>query len=354
MRRLSGSSRARLGSLLAGIAAVVLLPVAGAATAPGRSAADLRSENERLAANGRAAVLELYALESRLARAHDRLAALRAQSDAARRREEAARRHLAIARRALATSQRQLAERLHVLYRQGETDPMAVLLGADSLDEALTRIDDLDRTAALNASVVRQTREARRRFAALARRLVARRAALARRQAAAAAAASALVGARGERERFIAELAAKRRLNARQIAQLEAAAREAEASASAAVATRAASAPSAASAPPGEAAAAPPATGGSGAASGARTLTVVATGYALGGRTATGMPVGWGVVAVDPSVIPLGTRLTIPGYGEGVAADVGPAVRGAAIDLWFPSREQALAWGRRTVTVTLH
>ena len=34
-------------------------------------------------------------------------------------------------------------------------------------------------------------------------------------------------------------------------------------------------------------------------------------------------PVGWGVIAVDPAVIPLGTRLTIPGYGEGVAADTG-------------------------------
>ena len=55
------------------------------------------------------------------------------------------------------------------------------------------------------------------------------------------------------------------------------------------------------------------------------------------GRTATGLPVGWGVVAVDPAVIPLGTRMTIPGYGEGVAADTGSAVRGATIDLWFPT-----------------
>jgi 3D (Asp-Asp-Asp) domain-containing protein len=64
--------------------------------------------------------------------------------------------------------------------------------------------------------------------------------------------------------------------------------------------------------------------------------------------------VGWGVVAVDPSVIPLGTRLTIPGYGEGIAADTGPAVRGAMIDLWFPSAAQAAAWGKRAVTITLH
>ena len=83
-------------------------------------------------------------------------------------------------------------------------------------------------------------------------------------------------------------------------------------------------------------------------------MSVVATGYSLGGSTATGLPVGWGVVAVDPSVIPLGTRMTIPGYGEGVAADVGSGISGAAIDLWFPSDAAANAWGRRAVTITLH
>ena len=82
-------------------------------------------------------------------------------------------------------------------------------------------------------------------------------------------------------------------------------------------------------------------------------ITVSSTGYALRGHTATGIPTGPGVVAVDPAVIPLGTRLTIPGYGAGVAADTGGNVRGNVIDLWFPTRQQALAWGRRTVTITL-
>ena len=63
---------------------------------------------------------------------------------------------------------------------------------------------------------------------------------------------------------------------------------------------------------------------------------------------------GWGVIAVDPSFIPLGTRMFVPGYGEGVAADTGSAVKGAIIDLWFPTCAQALQWGWRTVTITLH
>ena len=82
-------------------------------------------------------------------------------------------------------------------------------------------------------------------------------------------------------------------------------------------------------------------------------MTVVSTGYCLRGTTATGMQTGPGTVAVDPTVIPLGTRMYVPGYGNGVAADTGAAVKGRIIDLWFSSCPQALQWGRRTVTITL-
>jgi 3D (Asp-Asp-Asp) domain-containing protein len=46
--------------------------------------------------------------------------------------------------------------------------------------------------------------------------------------------------------------------------------------------------------------------------------------------------------------------MTIPGYGEGVAADTGGTIHGTVIDLWFPTAAQAAAWGRQTVTITLH
>ena len=87
---------------------------------------------------------------------------------------------------------------------------------------------------------------------------------------------------------------------------------------------------------------------------GKRQLTVSSTGYCLTGTTATGLPVAPGVVAVDPTVIPLGTRMYVPGYGPGVAADVGSAVRGLDIDLWMASCAQAGAYGRQTVTITLY
>jgi 3D (Asp-Asp-Asp) domain-containing protein len=79
----------------------------------------------------------------------------------------------------------------------------------------------------------------------------------------------------------------------------------------------------------------------------------MASGYSLRGATASGAEPGWGTVAVDPAVIPLGTRMNVPGYGDGVAADTGAAVRGHMIDLWFPSCAEALGWGRRVVTITL-
>ena len=79
-----------------------------------------------------------------------------------------------------------------------------------------------------------------------------------------------------------------------------------------------------------------------------------AVAYHLPGRTASGLPVGVGVIAVDPTVIPLGTRVFIPGYGPAVAADVGTAIKGNIIDLWMPTTAQALAWGRRTVTITVY
>jgi 3D (Asp-Asp-Asp) domain-containing protein len=83
-------------------------------------------------------------------------------------------------------------------------------------------------------------------------------------------------------------------------------------------------------------------------------LKVDAVAYSLPGSTALGVPVRKGVVAVDPKLIPLGTKIHVPGYGPGLAADVGTAIKGRIIDLWFPSTAKARAWGRRTVTITIY
>ncbi len=69
------------------------------------------------------------------------------------------------------------------------------------------------------------------------------------------------------------------------------------------------------------------------------------------GRTATGLPAGYGLVAVDPRVIPLGTVLYIEDYGMAIAADTGRAIRGHKIDLCYATRQQAMQFGRRKVRV---
>jgi 3D (Asp-Asp-Asp) domain-containing protein len=87
-------------------------------------------------------------------------------------------------------------------------------------------------------------------------------------------------------------------------------------------------------------------------------MTVVATGYSaaqpgLDPWTATGRKATYGVIAVDPSVIPLGTKVWVPGYGYAIAADTGGAIRGNRIDLCFDSVADAKMWGRRSVTIVI-
>jgi resuscitation-promoting factor RpfB len=87
-------------------------------------------------------------------------------------------------------------------------------------------------------------------------------------------------------------------------------------------------------------------------------LSMVATAYTAScggcsGTTASGRPAGHGIVAVDPRVIPLGTRMFIPGYGHAIAGDTGGAIHGNRIDLGFDSNRQAYQFGRRPVTVYL-
>ena len=69
------------------------------------------------------------------------------------------------------------------------------------------------------------------------------------------------------------------------------------------------------------------------------------------GITASGMQAKHGVVAVDPNVIPLGTKLYIPGYGEALAADTGGDIVGSRIDVVMEDYGEAMQFGRRTVEV---
>jgi 3D (Asp-Asp-Asp) domain-containing protein len=319
----------------------VTLAAAGGAAPPAGSA---RASGPVSAAGSNRALLDLYALEAKLARAHAQLADAAAAANALAARQRRTRAQLRFAQTTLARAQTQLADRVRALYLAGEPDPLAVVLGASSLDEVVAGIDDLRRAASQNQTTIAQTRRARSSLRLLTEELDVRRARLEAVRAAAAASTSALESSLAQRRAYLVRLRVTERLAAAQVSALERRAQAVQTQAEVVTEQN----PSALSPP--EAAAVVSAGG----AWSARTLTVSATGYSIRGRTSTGAPTGPGVVAVDPGVIPLGTRMAIPGYGEGVAADTGGGVRGASIDLWFPTLAQARAWGRRTVTITLH
>lgn len=83
-------------------------------------------------------------------------------------------------------------------------------------------------------------------------------------------------------------------------------------------------------------------------------LRVLVTAYCLSGRTASGTPVRRGTVAVDPAVIPMRSRLWIPGYGRGVALDTGSAVRGLHVDVWMRSCAAAMRATRYSTITVFH
>lgn len=86
-------------------------------------------------------------------------------------------------------------------------------------------------------------------------------------------------------------------------------------------------------------------------------LSVEATAYCGGGTTATGTPARYGAIAVDPRVIPYGTRMYIVSddgkwiYGVATAEDCGSAIKGNIIDLYFDSYDTCIQFGRRNCTV---
>jgi 3D (Asp-Asp-Asp) domain-containing protein len=81
-----------------------------------------------------------------------------------------------------------------------------------------------------------------------------------------------------------------------------------------------------------------------------------ATAYSLRGRTASGRPVSRGLIAADPAVLPLGSRVRLEAgsfSGEYLVADTGGAVRGRRIDIWTPSTREAMKFGRRIIKLTV-
>ena len=169
---------------------------------------------------------------------------------------------------------------------QGEVDPLAVILGAESLDEALSAFDSLTRLADQDRSILSELREARLRLQQSVRTLARRSAEVRRVVAQAEAEQARLEAVRSEQEDFLAGVGAQQALNSRQIADLSAQAAEAARAPAPAPATE--PGPDPAPTPdPSE-----PQPGG-------EPMVVDVVAYCGGVGTASGLPLGWGTVAVD-------------------------------------------------------
>ena len=321
---------ARFGALAAVLA---LAATSAALAAPGtRSRGATNSVDvttQQLGTRTHQALLSLFALDSQLQAWRARLGSLETAAAALRERRASLRNELGADEASFRTSRRSLALELRAIYERGNVDPVAVVLGAKSLSTGLSQLDALSRVTDQSRQIVAETAAAHRRLLRSQRLLAVEQRRLDCSLAAARQATVRLAAAAASRTAYVSSLQAQQRLRAEQVRNVESQAQAAQQK------LQTLQQPTT-SAPTGK-----------------RQLTVSATCYDLSGRTATGMPVGPGVVAVDPSVIPLGTKMYVPGYGNGVAADVGGGIKGDTIDLWM-TPSQCAAWGRRTVTITIY
>lgn len=324
--------------------AIVLLGCAAATSAGAPGPAD---RLESLTRVQRSAELELYAAESAVARARATAVRLERRRRAVGARVARTRRHVDAVRGSLHATERRVATLLRRLYVEGDADPIAVLLGARSLPAMLAGLDELERTTHANRGIAAELRVRSRTLRARLVHLAQVRRQLTDVERRAGATLAASERAAASRRATVASIRSRAGVTRARLAAIEARAKAAQ-RATARIERQSARTPAPRVEAPTAAAARTPA------APRTRTLVVDAVAYHLPGRTASGLSVGVGVIAVDPTVIPLGTRVLVPGYGAAVAADVGSAIKGTIIDLWMPSTAAARAWGRRTVTITVY
>jgi len=327
----------------------IALPAAGTGSPGGAGADALRARQAALAQRSHEALLGLYSLETDLVRARARIRSLDRGVTRLRGERRNLLANLRIVRKTRDLTQKQLADRARSLYESHEEQSvLAIVFGSSSLREALDKLDTIEQISSRQNAILRQTSNSISRLGHLRSRLDSRVAELQRLRSDARSSAQRLESARAARAAYIRGLSNEQALTQRQLRQLS---QEATTAARVSQRIESGQVPSG-----GEQTGSEPTTTTSepspGPVTKGGTMTVSSTCYCLRGNTASGLPVGPGIAATDPTVIPMGTRFSAPGYGNAVAADTGSAVKGATIDLWVADCAKASAWGRQTVTIT--
>jgi 3D (Asp-Asp-Asp) domain-containing protein len=247
-------------------------------------------------------------------------------------------RHLDETKQQLNQQQAKLEKRLRETYKSDDVTFLSVMLGANDFSDFLTRVDALETIAESDRQLINSINESKKSLEEKINSLAAKQQELAKILESLNAAQQNLIAAKEQQQSVVNSLQAQKLANEGQLAQLQ--------SEAASIEARMNQLQSQSSINGDGNDYNPPPAGGT-------SFTMIASAYCLAGRTATGMPVGRGIIAVDPSVIPLGTRVHVSGYGDAIAADTGGAISGNRIDVWLPC-DEAYAWGVRTVTVTVY
>ncbi|MEK7818118.1 MAG: 3D domain-containing protein [Actinomycetota bacterium] len=244
-------------------------------------------------------------------------------------------RRLEETRRQLSDRQGFLEKRLRGTYKSDDAGYLEVVMGAGDFSELINRLDMINIIAEDDRQLIDSFKDSKTKVEENLASLSANQQELAGLLESLDSSRQNLVAAQARQQSAVASVQSEKEMTENQISQLQAEAASIESSMSQ-IQSQSYSA-GGYSAPP----------------AGGSSFSMTATAYCLGGRTASGMPVGRGVIAVDPGVIPLGSRVHVSGYGDAIAADTGGAIRGNKIDVWLPCGE-AYAWGVRSVTVTVY
>ena len=286
-----------------------------------------QTANRSTAQDKDSAVQEVVTLDSETKSVNGRLSTLEQKSGELQSRISAVNDEVVSKRKRLASKRHALADRARNIYVNGRSNTLTILLGSQDISEFFKRTDYLSKINQRDTDLVVSTKRAARELSAKLSDLKKRKQEVDGVASELKSKKERLVSARAEREKVIASAGEQAAAVQEQSTSVETKMSDLN----------------------------PPAPTGHRT---GRFLTMVATGYSpqepgLNDHTATGMKAQHGVVAVDPSVIPLGTRLYVEGYGNAIAADTGSAIKGNRIDLCFDTLSECNKYGRRTVKVEI-
>ena len=325
---------------------------AGELDATNQQIGDLQSQGQSLDANYRQALSNLVSVDSQVNRQSAELDAETAKRAQIQASIKAGQQQLQQYQQQLTDRQDALDKRLRSSYKSDDTDYLSVVLGAENFSDFLNRMDAINTIAESDRQLIESFFDAKQKVQGDIDGLAGEQRELDSLISSLGTGQQNLAAARQQQQSVVDSLKSQKQANAGELAQLQSQAAGIEAKMNQ-IQLQSDSAGGDSGNGDSSSGGTTSGSGGGATAGSGTSITVLATAYCLAGTTATGMPTGMGIIAVDPRVIPLGSRVHVSGYGDAIAADTGGAIIGNRIDVWLPCG-QAYEWGSRTVTVTIY